>query len=114
MGGNRGILKGGNYKPVKRQMTPKEAAEKKPKIKNPDGSTSSERTITVGRGKEFINIPTIREGKQLSHKVAVEAAKKENMLRPSFSSIKRAVKSAGFRSHKLGQEGKRAEKRKKN
>ena len=88
------------------QMSPLEAAEKKRRIRNPDGSYSSERSITVGSDEEgYTNIPTIYEGKQLSHKEAIGRSKKTGIRYPQFKTLNEALKAAAERSRKLGMYG---------
>lgn len=88
---------------IKRQLTPTEAAKTKPRILNPDGSYSSERTISIGVDDGFINIPTIWDGKQLSHSEAIKRSKKSRIRYPRFKTLDEAVKAAGQRSKNLGQ-----------
>ena len=88
-------------------MSPLEAAKTKRKIRNPDGSYSSERSITVGSDKEgYTNIPTIYKGKQLSHKEAIQRSRKTGIRYPRFKTLNEALKAAGERSKKLGMYGK--------
>ena len=86
-------------------MTPMEAAKKKKRILNPDGSYSSERTITIGRKGHYINIPTIWGGKQLSHTQAIQRAKESGIPYKKHKTITKAEKAAGERSRALGKAG---------
>jgi hypothetical protein len=45
------------------------------RVKNPDGTYSSERTITVGMGNKYYNIPTLVDGVQLSDEEVVRRFK---------------------------------------
>ena len=87
-------------------MKPEAAAKRLIKVKNPDGSFSSERTISVGFDDRVFNIPTMVDGKQLSPGAAIKAAKKVGLRRfPNFSTVKEAVKAADERSQRLGRAG---------
>lgn len=88
---------------IRRQLTPMESAKTKPRILNPNGSYSSERSISIGVEGGFINIPTIWGGKQLSHSEAIERSKKSRIRYPRFKTLNEAVKAAGQRSKALGQ-----------
>jgi hypothetical protein len=84
-------------------MKPEAARKHHIKVKNPDGSFSSERTITVGMGNRHVNIPTMIRGKQLTDRQAVRAAKEVGIKRfPSFDTEKKAVAAAKRRSDRLG------------
>lgn len=96
--------------PVKRVMKPMVAARKKKRILSPNGTISSERTITIGTGNGYINIPTIWKGKQLSKVQAIQRAKKSGTTYKKFKTIKEAVQAAGARSKALGQAGKELDK----
>jgi len=88
---------------IKRQLSPQEAAKTKPRILNPNGTYSSERSITIGVDRGFINIPTIWKGKQLSHSEAIKRSKKSRIRYPRFKTLNEAVRAAGQRSKDLGQ-----------
>lgn len=78
-------------------MTP--APQDVPVIRNPDGSISTEKTITVGFDDRFYNIPTIVGGKQLSEEEAISAYRSgKSKASGSFSSIPEAVSAAKARS----------------
>lgn len=88
------------------QMSPLEAAKTKRRIRNPDGSYSSEQSITIGSDKEgYTNIPTIYQGKQLRHKEAIAKSKTTGIRYPRFKTLDQALKAAGERSRKLGMYG---------
>ncbi len=91
------------------QPTPKEVAEKKPRIFNPDKSVSTERSITIQTDKGIVNIPNIREGKQLSPREAIRRSKGEK--RPIFKTKGEAVSKAKRRSKAIGKEIQRQKKR---
>lgn len=78
----------------------------KPFIDNPDGSFSTERSITVTEpsinGGMPTNIPTIVGGRQLSDEDAIMAASQSGINYPSFASIPAAVSAAQARSDAIG------------
>jgi|TARA_Y100000034_G_C6535795_1_gene230990 hypothetical protein len=78
--------------------------KKKEFIKNPSGSLSTERTITVSVDDGYINIPTIVKGKQLSPKQAVSEAMQNKVKYKVHKSIDAAETAAKDRSEKLGLE----------
>ena len=85
-------------------MSPAEAALRKKRILNPDGTFSSERTITIGVDGVFYNIPTIWKGIQLNKRQAIDRARLTGFKGyKSFGTIKEAVKAAGERSDALGE-----------
>lgn len=84
-----------------RQKTPAQVAHKKPRIQNPDGSFSTERTITVGLDGKYYNVPTIVEGKQVSRDKAIKAYNPEG--KPSYDTVDEAVAAAKKRSEKIGE-----------
>jgi hypothetical protein len=72
-----------------------------PRVKNHDGSISTEKTITVGLDKKFYNIPTIIKGKYVSKKEAIMSAKrhlKGGTIYPNFDTLDRALAAASDRS----------------
>jgi hypothetical protein len=79
----------------------------RPKLQNPDGSFSTERSITVTEpglnGGQPTNIPTIWDGRQLSEDEAIQRAIASNQKFPSFNSIDEAVNAAKARSERIGQ-----------
>lgn len=105
-------------KPTAKRMvpTPRQVASRKKsqKIQNPGGSVSSERSITIGVGTKakpaFINIPTIKAGKQLTERQAITEAKKSQKRFKKFGSISAAVKAASKRTDALGAAGQRLKK----
>jgi len=76
------------------------------KIKNPDGTFSSERTITIGIGGKFYNIPSLHEGTQLSNEDAVKKFKAGEMpgVGGPYDSVDKAVEDAKKRTKKLSKE----------
>lgn len=77
----------------------------RPIIQNKDGTTSSEKSITVGFDGRYFNIPTIWGGKLISNDEAKARAKKEIKAGeeyPNFDTKDQAVKAAGERSDYLG------------
>lgn len=76
------------------------------KVNNPDGSYSTERTITVGVDGQYMNIPTLWMGangpEELSEQEAVTAARdymqRSGQKFPSFKTIDQAVQAAEKRS----------------
>ena len=90
---------------IKRQMTPAEVARTKPRILNPDGTYSSERSITIGVEGQYINVPTIWEGKQLRPPEAIERAIKSRIKYPKFRTLREALQAAKERTEALGREG---------
>lgn len=75
----------------------------RPRIENPDGSFSTERTITVeADGKHFL-IPTIVGGKQLSEDAAVKAWRDgKNKAVGEFDTAAEAERQAKSRSRRIG------------
>lgn len=78
---------------------------KRPKIRNPDGSFSTEETITVGGGPDrpYANIPTIVDGQRINP-LAAEEMYYNNALMPfeEYGSLEDALKAAKLRSRFLG------------
>jgi hypothetical protein len=77
-------------------------------VHNPDGSISTENSITItdpniNNGLPT-NIPSLVQGRQLNEQEAIEAAKKSGNQYPSFNSIESAVNAAKSRSAQLGQD----------
>ena len=83
-------------------MTPSQVAQNKKRIQNKDGSVSTERSITVGSDNGFINIPSVRNGVQLSQKDAISSSRTDGVKRPRFKTIAEAVKAAKKRSNDIG------------
>jgi hypothetical protein len=77
-----------------------------PARKNPDGSYSSEVTVTTNNPKlnrgQWTNIPSLWKGKEVSEDEAVENVNKTERKYPSFGSEKEAVDSAIARSSRGG------------
>lgn len=90
---------------VKRQMTPAEAVRYKPRILNPDGTYSSERSITIEVDGKYINVPTIWNGKQLSQEEAIKRAMESRIRYPRFKTLREATQAAKKRTKELGIEG---------
>ena len=59
---------------------------------------SHEKSITIGVGGKFFNIPSVVKGKQLSKRAAFEHAKKNKTFGKGFPTIKTAVAAAVKRS----------------
>lgn len=75
-------------------------------IDNPDGTQSSERTITIGMDDGFYNIPSLYNGIQLTEGEAIEKFRKGEMPAVGYAkTMEEAVKKAGDRSKMLGREG---------
>jgi len=89
---------------MKFKMTPEEVARKKPRIKNLDGSVSTELNTTFefvdDKGKKFfINIPLIWNGKKLSRQSALAKARQAGLKNfSSFETKNAAVKATKKRS----------------
>lgn len=76
-------------------------------VQNPDGTTSSERTMTVGIDDKFYNIPTLFEGKQLTREQSIDYFKSGKMPAVGVAdTLDTAVEMAGKRTAMLGEEGK--------
>lgn len=80
----------------------------RPMLQNPDGSVSTERSITVTdprlNGGRPTNIPSIWNGRQLDDQGAIAAALQSGQQFQGFDSIPEAVSAAEARSAMLGQE----------
>ena len=77
----------------------------RPRLKNADGSFSTEETITVQFGDRYYNVPTIWDGQRLSPDMAIERAAAEirrGTTFPNFASLQEAEKQAGLRSQWRG------------
>ena len=74
----------------------------RPKIQNPDGSFSTERSITIESNGKFLNIPTIIGGRQRTNKEAIDHALKTGENMGIFSSQQEAVQAAQRRSQEIG------------
>jgi hypothetical protein len=77
----------------------------RPKLANPDGSFSTERTITVGFDDGFYNIPTIWDGAELDEEAAIKRARqalRRGQQFPRFRSVDEAVAAARARSAEIG------------
>lgn len=78
----------------------------RPRIKNPDGSFSTESTITVGMDGRQYNIPTIVDGKRVDNETAVADARRRlaaGEKLPNFDTVEEAVAQAGARSQRRGE-----------
>ncbi|HEX6786960.1 MAG TPA: hypothetical protein VF076_07165 [Acidimicrobiales bacterium] len=75
-------------------------------ISNPDGSVTTERSITVTdprlNGGRPTNIPSVWDGRIVSQDEAIDAATRSGVSFPSFGSIDDAVGAARQRSDDLG------------
>ena len=77
----------------------------RPRLQNPNGTFSTEETITVGFGDRYYNIPTIWAGQRVPPEVAVRLAEsqmKRGTAFPNFSSLEEAEKQARLRSYWRG------------
>jgi hypothetical protein len=87
-----------------RQRTPRPGTDRP--IQNPDGSVTTERSITVTEpglnGGRPTNIPTVWDGRIVSDDEAVDNAIRSGVPFPSFDSIPEAVRAAEQRSKDLG------------
>lgn len=80
------------------QPTPKKVAEHSKRIKNKDGSISTEKSITVGTPAGYVNLPSIVNGTQVSDSAAImHAFHGGNHSRP-YRTIKEATMAARRRS----------------
>ena len=106
---------GGNKMPPLGTEVVGRTPEGRPIIKNPDGSFSSERTITIGVDGGFLNIPTMFGGKEVSPDEAVEIMRRNNWVDPEtgrkmtlFPDEAAALAAASQRSNSLGRNGRPA------
>lgn len=67
---------------------------KRPKVKNPDGTISTVRTITIGTDKGFVNIPTVVNDRVISESEAVEHFKKTKQHLGIYGSLEQALEAA--------------------
>ena len=84
------------------QMTPQQVAKSKKRIKNPGGSVSTERSMTIGTDKGYVNIPTIKGGKQLSKQGAIRAWRTSGEGSKPFKTQDAAISAAKARSAAIG------------
>jgi len=80
----------------------KEVATKATQIHNPDGSVSTEQSITVGTDRGYINLPTIIDGKRLTDQEAIKRALLTGKHSEPYKTIEEAEKSAQERSDAIG------------
>ena len=85
--------------------------EGRPVIRNADGSVSTERTATFEVGGQFINVPTMFGGKEVSEDEALDIVRKNGFRDPdtnrpikAFKTMKEAEDAAVKRSKELGEE----------
>lgn len=83
-------------------------AEGRPIIENPDGSHSSERTVTIEVDGKYVNIPTMFGGKQVSEDEATRIMSRNKWADPEtgrgmrfFDSLDEALDAAGERSQSI-------------
>ena len=88
------------------QPSPRKVAKNAVKIKNADGTFSTERTITVSTNSGYVNVPTVQNGKQLSDSIAINRAFKTGNHSRSYSTIKQAEMAARRRSGAIGRASK--------
>lgn len=75
----------------------------RPKIENPDGSFSTEETITIEADGKWVNIPTIVDGKRVGEEQAVELFKSgKNRAVGEFPTLPEAENAARARSEDIG------------
>jgi hypothetical protein len=75
----------------------------RPIVNNPDGSFSTEKTITVGMDGKFLNIPTIVNGQQLTNEQAIAAYRGgTNKAVGEYGSQAEAEAAAVARSAEIG------------
>ena len=74
----------------------------RPRVQNQDGSFSTEKSITVGFGNQFVNIPTIINGKEVSEEAAIRHALKTKENLGVFNSQEEAVQAAEARTKEIG------------
>ena len=67
-------------------------------LKNPDGSISTESSISVSFDEGVFNIPTVIDGKRYSEEEAIEHFKKTGRHLGLFDSVKNAT-AAAFKTH---------------
>ena len=76
----------------------------RPILQNPDGTHSTEKTITVGFGDRYYNIPTIWGGVEVPKDEAINLARealRRGVQFPNFRSISEAVTAAPLRSQSI-------------
>jgi hypothetical protein len=93
-------------------LTPSQVARKKKRIKNRGGSVSTERTITIGVNGQFMNVPTIINGKQRSPEEAIQNALKNKQKFKKFKTRTEATTAAKRRSRRIGSEIKKLKRKK--
>lgn len=75
----------------------------RPILDNPDGSFSTERTITIESNGKYFNIPTIVGGQQQSQEDAIRLWRSGNNKEVgSFNTLEDAVSTAERRSSEIG------------
>ena len=75
----------------------------RPKIQNPDGSFSTERTITIDANGRWYNIPTIVNGQELDPRAAIELwSRGINKHVGEYGSLQEAETAARERSNAIG------------
>jgi len=77
----------------------------RPILLNPDGSFSTEETITVGFGDRYFNIPTIWNGKRVDEKDAIARALESlraGGIFPNFPTLGEAEAAAVARTKHIG------------
>jgi hypothetical protein len=83
-------------------------------VKNPDGTVSTEQTITVEMDGGFVNIPTMFRGKKFPDNEAIEIMRKNKMVDPDtgrklsfYSKESDAIEAAKARSKGIYTGGRR-------
>jgi hypothetical protein len=74
----------------------------RPKLSNPDGSFSTESTITVGIDGRYYNIPTIVNGQRVGQEAAIQAARRNLEAFPNYQTLEQALAAAANRSNAIG------------
>jgi hypothetical protein len=65
---------------------------KYPEVRNPDGTVSNVKTTVVGFDDGFYVLPTMRDGKQMTEKEAIDIAKKSGLKNyPRYNELENAV-----------------------
>ena len=84
------------------QMTPMEVALRAlffgENIANPDGSVSTQRTVTEGPPGDFMNVPSIVRGRQLPPDQAMQVARGSGRQFPRFDTPQAGEEAAKRRS----------------
>lgn len=75
----------------------------RPRLENPDGSFSTEETITIDMDGRFFNIPTIVNGRRISEDEAIRLFEQgQNQPVGEFGSLREATRAARARTNEIG------------